>query len=1063
MAKGDSGPSPVPKKPSKLKRRSSIFTRGTAYKVDAQTVQTFRPYWYNDERVTFKSVMEAVQTQGGAYLSKTELEQVRPLEQDENQILFLEELNDFCLYFIHYFLTSEDKAKRMTKPEVVFMKPVESKSAPNGNTDGDAGVFQMSGIGQPTRGTASQHFTSQNTINYDRASMHATVDFLRSNLPIAMFFGKVSNKQGISRLRFILYCAFLIELDADTPDLDKLQATIACMEAFDKGQGVYFHGGRQDLKAQSVFHGPLQWTGLKTPWEYYRQDGARTWVDELNCDLDFRTKLVSIMKAEASSGQVPVFLGCLSFSMILGNVNTITTLLENNHCAKSCKTEALHLVPTESNTAQHWKNSINKVMEALGQELRLGGTTGVVQPYDFAMVWWQYHVKLKLKPKSDRFNQWRQAILSIETASDRAKKRANRKCLVAVFKIAIFHAWKIWVIMIILFTGFGVDGTNFYRVKTNVLKYLVDTPRDNTRGTRFTEISSLKEFETWTETVLLDVLFGSNTCETLLFSPDQVNKNCAGLMTRKIVLDKGGTNENMQFWEDPTSECCIVYCDSKFQFVGRQAELHTKNISCSTDPLETYQSTAGGVYFENTKLEGAQVSCIPGPFNSGSMFVIGETVRIRHATLGPLANKRCNAYPGSPDSTVCAPVYQPDRRVVLGYDFSNEWKQQWLGSRQNISGVKYISDYRPFNPSTGRHYPLGGNAFDLSIKNKSSALEKLISARRAKWINIPNGAQAAFVELAVWVPRAHVLLPVRLTVEFQAGGRALPNAMATVFPVLSEITKPPGTAWNAYYSILVALPLMKEGAQLAIERLGYFKNIWSLLELLVIGLTLFFLEWYENTITAAQAITISSDTYNQFETVEIRLKWLNWGCGIGMTLMVFQMLETFKTLGDPYGLQIAGIMMTMSREEILGILGLVFGIVFAFSYGQYITFGADVEAYNSIAYAFESMSFVMFGEFGNQLDESQKIWNAFATIVFMIFVLLIALVMMNILIALVGTMYESSLELVALERDMNRFSQNFHSIEETSAGSATVGKPKKLVEIIASMMGDKRRHLSANY
>ena len=71
--------------------------------------------------------------------------------------------------------------------------------------------------------------------------------------------------------------------------------------------------------------------------------------------------------------------------------------------------------------------------------------------------------------------------------------------------------------------------------------------------------------------------------------------------------------------------------------------------------------------------------------------------------------------------------------------------------------------------------------------------------------------------------------------------------------------------------------------------------------------------------------------------------------------------------------------------------------------------------------------------------------------------------MMNILIALVGTMYESSLELVALERDMNRFSQNFHSIEETSAGSATVGKPKKLVEIIASMMGDKRRHLSANY
>ena len=196
-------------------------------------------------------------------------------------------------------------------------------------------------------------------------------------------------------------------------------------------------------------------------------------------------------------------------------------------------------------------------------------------------------------------------------------------------------------------------------------------------------------------------------------------------MTRKTVLDEGDTNESKQYWEDSTSECYIVYCNSKFQlYLGRQAALHKKNVSCSTDP----EYLTGDVYFENSKLEGAQVSCVPGPFNSGSMFVVGETVRVRHATLGQLANKRCNEYPGSPGSKVCSLVYRPDRRVILGYDFSDGWKQQWLRTRQNLTGVKYVNDFRPFNPSTGRHYPLGGNAFDLSIKNKSNALTTLTTA-----------------------------------------------------------------------------------------------------------------------------------------------------------------------------------------------------------------------------------------------------------------------------------------------------------------------------------------------
>ena len=60
-------------------------------------------------------------------------------------------------------------------------------------------------------------------------------------------------------------------------------------------------------------------------------------------------------------------------------------------------------------------------------------------------------------------------------------------------------------------------------------------------------------------------------------------------------------------------------------------------------------------------------------------------------------------------------------------------------------------------------------------------------------------------------------------------------------------------------------------------------------------------------------------------------------------------------MGDPYGIQIAAIMRTISREEILGILFLMFGIVFAFSFAQHLSFGNDVKQYESIADSLQSM------------------------------------------------------------------------------------------------------------
>ena len=109
----------------------------------------------------------------------------------------------------------------------------------------------------------------------------------------------------------------------------------------------------------------------------------------------------------------------------------------------------------------------------------------------------------------------------------------------------------------------------------------------------------------------------------------------------------------------------------------------------------------------------------------------------------------------------------------------------------------------------------------------------------------------------------------------------------------------------------------------------------------------------------------------------------------------------------------------------------MFGIVFAFAFAQHLSFGNDVKQFESIPDSLQSMLFIMFGDFGDTLVQSQRIWPGFATCVFVLFILLIALVVMNILITLVGNTYNAALLAVALERDLNRWHESYKQNMDT--------------------------------
>ena len=96
-SKSDSGDN---KKRGTLTKRGTSFFKADVYAVGPVETTSFMPKWYLNASTTYSDVLKLIDEQGGAYISHSELELVYPMGESENQLIFMEEINDWCKYFI---------------------------------------------------------------------------------------------------------------------------------------------------------------------------------------------------------------------------------------------------------------------------------------------------------------------------------------------------------------------------------------------------------------------------------------------------------------------------------------------------------------------------------------------------------------------------------------------------------------------------------------------------------------------------------------------------------------------------------------------------------------------------------------------------------------------------------------------------------------------------------------------------------------------------------------------------------------------------------------------------
>ena len=319
-----------------LRSRKSFFTRRntSAYKVSEKN--KFLPDWYNDQTLDFESVRKAIESENGgiAHIAQSDLRRVLPFSDAHGsyQHLFHSEVQEFVKYFIYYYKVVKDLNTGMDTSNIVTQNSWSSASSFLQNAgnrvikfSSQMGDFSKLGImgSNKVKSNSSIHSNPPVTdienvplVNeldqgngkeypYDEMYMDDIIGFLIKNPTVCNFFGRVSNSQGRSRLRFMFYVSVLKEMEKKSIRLNMLRDILRAIKAFDSGQNAYFKTRQQSRhvkdtskksKASSgssadkcywlTGFGPLLWTGRlleshnlrQSPWDYYSSNENKTWM-----------------------------------------------------------------------------------------------------------------------------------------------------------------------------------------------------------------------------------------------------------------------------------------------------------------------------------------------------------------------------------------------------------------------------------------------------------------------------------------------------------------------------------------------------------------------------------------------------------------------------------------------------------------------------------------------------------------------------------------------------------------------------------------------------------------
>jgi len=340
-------------------------------------------------------------------------------------------------------------------------------------------------------------------------------------------------------------------------------------------------------------------------------------------------------------------------------------------------------------------------------------------------------------------------------------------------------------------------------------------------------------------------------------------------------------------------------------------------------------------------------------------------------------------------------------------------------------------------------YSGAGSYVDLST-SRDKTKEIMSSLRRNLWID--RGTRAIFIDFTVYNANINLFCVVRVVAEFPATGGMIPSWSFRTVKLLRYVT-----AFDYFvmacewiFAFFVLYYIVEEVLEVKKMKCAYFKSVWNILDLLVIGIATLCIAFsvYRTQSVDDKIESLLKDDLQYANFEKLGFYQTQFNAAVAMCVF-FAWIKLFKYIS--FNKTMTQLSSTLSRcaKDVVGFAVMFFIVFFAFAQLGYLLFGTQVRDFSSFGNATFTLLRTILGDFNfHEIEAANRVLGP---IFFLAYVFFVFFVLMNMFLAIINDTYSEVKNEISAQKNEFEIADYFKRGYNNMMGK--LGKRDKLIDI----------------
>ncbi|XP_065152797.1 polycystin-2-like protein 1 [Paramisgurnus dabryanus] len=298
----------------------------------------------------------------------------------------------------------------------------------------------------------------------------------------------------------------------------------------------------------------------------------------------------------------------------------------------------------------------------------------------------------------------------------------------------------------------------------------------------------------------------------------------------------------------------------------------------------------------------------------------------------------------------------------------------------------------------------GAGYYQDLTKSKIESADILEELKSNLWLD--RGTRVLFIDFSTYNANINLFSVVRLVVEFPATGGAITSYQIRTVKLIRYVTN-----WDYFvmgceivFCVFILYYIMEEILEFRIHKMSHFKNIWNIVDILVILLSLVAIAFSVfRTIKVDKLLTSILEQPNIYADFEFLAFWQTQYNNMNAVNLFFAWVKIFKYIS--FNKTMSQLTSTLARcaLDIFGFAIMFFIVFFAYAQLGYLLFGMEVETFSTFNKCIFTQFRIILGDFDyNSIDRANRVLGP---IYFFSYVFFVFFVLLNMFLAIINDTY----------------------------------------------------------